>query len=198
MESYVQFLLELLRQFFGGFWTVIAGIFGGVLDVVNVVDYFAIFDKYSGGFNVLAWIIAIATILVLVAVLVGIIMFIVIYIYRRIRAREAMRNQMALVDEVGKLNAQVIRLTKEKDRILAIKAGAPDLPYMEGYANAAEGEEENSTAVKDGESRFYKLTHTKVKRERVGARDRECHPLAVAPRETCEQSKIGLASGGEI
>ncbi len=159
MESFVQFLLEVLRQFFGGFWTVISGFFGGIVDVVNVLDYFAIFDKYSGGFSVVAWILSILTVLVIIAILVAIVMLIVLLIRRRIQAHRAIANQIALVDEVGKLNQQVIRLTKEKDRILAIKAGAPDLPYINLDAAAGAGEEEeDSRILKEGESRFYKLT----------------------------------------
>ncbi|MBO5757050.1 MAG: hypothetical protein J6S28_05070, partial [Clostridia bacterium] len=119
MESYVKFLMELLRQFFGGFWTIISGFFGGILDVVNVLDYFSILDKYKGGFNVLAWILAILTVLLMIALLVAIALLIAWFVRRRIQAHKAVENQMALVDEVGKLNAQVIRLTKEKDRILA-------------------------------------------------------------------------------
>ena len=158
MESYVKFLYELLRQFFGGFWTAISGLFGGLFDVVNVLDYFAIFDKYSAGFNVLAWIIAILTVLIVIGILVAIVMFVIIFIKRRIHARKTIANQMALVDEVGKLNAQVIRLTKEKDRILAIKAGARDLPHMEFSSGSSEDEGESTSALKEGESRFYKLT----------------------------------------
>ncbi|MBO7296706.1 MAG: hypothetical protein J6V39_05555, partial [Clostridia bacterium] len=157
MESYVKFLMELLRQFFGGFWTIISGFFGGILDVVNVLDYFSILDKYKGGFNVLAWILAILTVLLMIALLVAIALLIAWFVRRRIQAHKAVENQMALVDEVGKLNAQVIRLTKEKDRILAIKAGARDLPHME-FSSSAEGDAESSSALKEGESRFYKLT----------------------------------------
>ncbi len=156
MESYVQFLFEILRQFFGGFWTVISGFFSGLLDVVNVLDYFAILDKYKGGFNVVAWILAILTILVMIALLAAFVVIIVWVIRRRIHAHKAVENQMALLDEVGKLNAQVIRLTKEKDRILAIKAGAPGLPYSGDGSGA--GGDESASVLKEGESRFYKLT----------------------------------------
>ena len=159
MESYVKFLLDMLRQFFGGFWQVISGFFGGLVDVVNVPDYLAIFDKYSEGFNGFAWVTAVLTVIVLVALLAAFVLLAIIFVKRRIHAYRSVKNQMALVDEVGKLNAQVVRLTKEKDRILAIKAGAPDLPHMEGYGNAAaEDGEEKESALKEGESRFYKLT----------------------------------------
>ena len=163
MASYVEFLYEVLKQFFGGFWSIISGIFGGLFALVDIPDYVEIFEEYSGGFNVLAWILAILTIILVIILLACIILIVAVFIRRRIRAYGAVKNQLALVEEVGKLNAQVIRLTKEKDRILALKAGAPDLPYVEGVGTSAttteEGEEGSSaSAVKEGESRFYKLT----------------------------------------
>ncbi|MBE6592733.1 MAG: hypothetical protein E7642_01920 [Ruminococcaceae bacterium] len=160
MASYVQFLYGILRQFFGGFWKVISGFFGGLFELINVPDYLNVFSEYSEGFNVAAWILAILTVLVVIALLVAIIVFIIIFVKRRIQAHQKAKNQLALVDEVGKLNAQVIRLTKEKDRILAIKAGAPDLPYTAmGDGTAAAADDEGGTnTLKEGESRFYKLT----------------------------------------
>ncbi|MBR6681169.1 MAG: hypothetical protein IKL59_07915 [Clostridia bacterium] len=159
MQSYVQFLYEILKQFFGGFWTVLSGIFGGLFALVDVPDYIEIFEEYSKGFTVIAWILAILTVLIIIALLAAMIVFVVIFVQRRIKAHQSIKNSLALVEEVGKLNAQVIRLTKEKDKILAIKAGAPDLPYVgldSGVSAAAEGE--STSALKEGESRFYKLT----------------------------------------
>ena len=72
--------------------------------------------------------------LVLVAILVALILLAVILIKKKIDNKNKLKNQIALLEEVGKLNNQVIRLTKEKDKILAIKAGAPDLPFSNyGY-----------------------------------------------------------------
>ena len=161
MASYVEFLYEVLKQFFGGFWSILSGIFSGLFAFIDVPDYIDIFEEFSGGFSVAAWILAILTILILIVLLVMMIIFVVIFIKKRIEARKKVANQLALVDEVGKLNAQVIRLTKEKDRILAIKAGAPDLPSVITSIdsnNAADEEEGATGAIKDGESRFYKLT----------------------------------------
>ena len=135
----------------------ISGVFGGLLDVVNVLDYFAIFDKFKGGFNVGGWILAILCMLILVAILVAAILLVVILIKKKIDNKNKLKNQVALLEEVGKLNNQVIRLTKEKDKILAIKAGAPDLPFS-NYGTGEGEENESDSILKDGESRFYKLT----------------------------------------
>ncbi|MBO7303264.1 MAG: hypothetical protein J6U68_03660, partial [Clostridia bacterium] len=48
--------------------------------------------------------------------------------------------------------------TKEKDKILALKAGAPDLPFSNyGSLEGVEASDDDSV-LKEGESRFYKLT----------------------------------------
>ncbi len=197
MASYVEFLYEVLKQFFGGFWTVVSGIFGGLFALVDVPDYIEIFEEFSGGFTVFAWILAILTILIVIALLATLILFAVIFIKRRIEAHKKIANQMALIDEVGKLNAQVIRLTKEKDRILAIKAGAPDLPYLGGDSVASAEGEENTSTLKEGESRFYKLTQVDAQ-YRDYDRESEVFDNEITLEEICERfrnfacSRMGL------
>ena len=161
MESFVKFLYELLAQFFGGFWKAISGVFLGAFDLVNIPAYAELVQEYGDSFGVGGWILAILCMLVLVAILVAFILLAVILIKKKIDNKNKLKNQIALLEEVGKLNNQVIRLTKEKDKILAIKAGAPDLPFSNyGYGEGeGEGDENESDSVlKDGESRFYKLT----------------------------------------
>ena len=159
MESFVKFLLELLAQFFGGFWKAISGVFLGAFDLVNIPAYAELVQEYGDGFGVGGWILAILCMLVLVAILVAFILLAVILIKKKIDNKNKLKNQIALLEEVGKLNNQVIRLTKEKDKILAIKAGAPDLPFSNyGYGEGEGDENESDSVLKDGESRFYKLT----------------------------------------
>ena len=195
MESYVQFLYELLKQFFGGFWTILSGILGGLFALVDVPDYIEIFEEYSEGFTVISWILAILSLLVIVAILVAVIILVVILIKKKIDNKNKLKNQVALLEEVGKLNNQVIRLTKEKDKILAIKAGAPDLPFS-NYGMGEEGEESDSV-LKDGESRFYKLT--KIDADYVDYdREAEVFNNEITLEEICDQfrnyacSRMGL------
>ncbi|MBQ2385453.1 MAG: hypothetical protein II292_04510, partial [Clostridia bacterium] len=109
----------------GGFWSIVAGIFGGLFALVDVPAYVGIFDEFSGGFNVAAWILAILTMVVVLALLIALVMLVIIFVKRRIRAYNAVKNQLALVEEVGKLNAQVIRLTKERTRYLPSRQARP-------------------------------------------------------------------------
>ncbi|MBE6533459.1 MAG: hypothetical protein E7678_00590 [Ruminococcaceae bacterium] len=196
MESFVKFLYELLAQFFGGFWKAISGVFGGAFDLVNVPAYAGLVQEYNSGFGVGGWILAILCMLILVAILVAAILLVVILIKKKIDNKNKLKNQVALLEEVGKLNNQVIRLTKEKDKILAIKAGAPDLPFS-NYGTG-EGEENDSDSIlKDGESRFYKLT--KIDAD-YATYDREAEEFnnEITLEEICDQfrnyacSRMGL------
>ena len=84
MESFVKFLYELLKQFFGGFWKAITGVFGGAFDLVNIPAYADLVEEYNSGFGVGGWILAILCLLVLVAILVAGIILAVILIKKKI------------------------------------------------------------------------------------------------------------------
>ena len=197
MESFVKFLLELLAQFFGGFWKAISGVFLGAFDLVNIPAYAELVREYGDGFGVGGWILAILCLLVLVAILVAFLLLIVILIKRKIDNKNKLKNQIALLEEVGKLNNQVIRLTKEKDKILAIKAGAPDLPFSNYGYGEGEAEDESDSVLKDGESRFYKLTKIDADYAEYD-REAEVFNNEITLEEICDQfrnfacSRMGL------
>ena len=199
MAAYVEFLYEILKQFFGGFWTVITGIFRGLFALVDFPSYIKIFDELSGGFNVAAWILAIVTVLVIAALLVFLIVLLVAFIRKRLENRKKLQNQHLLLSEMEKLHMQVIRLTKEKDRILAIKAGA-DTPIGDlsgfGVGNGEEEKEEDNV-LKEGESRFFKLTQIDQQYKDYD-RDAEVFDNEITLEEICERfrnfacSRMGL------
>ncbi len=164
MQAYVQFLLGVLEQFLGGFWNIIKGIGLGLWSFVDIPAYIELFRTYGGDLGVGGWILAILTLLIMLAILAGICLVIALLIRRAVRRHKALANAQELLSEVNNLNAQVVRLTKEKDRILSIKAGVPASQYVqldeyrEGTEGAPAGAEEDQTPLKEGESRFFKLT----------------------------------------
>ncbi len=163
MGAFVEFLFRVLEQFFGGLWSAISGIFIGLFALIDLPSYFEAFKMYGGDFSVIEWIFAILVMLVLLALLLGMILAVALFVKKRLDNRKKLANQRALLDEVGKLNAQVIRLTKEKDRILAIRAGVPTSALAESLENIESTEEgggtaESGTVLREGESRFFKLT----------------------------------------
>ncbi len=153
MEAYVQFLFEFVKQFFGGIWKAISNVGLGLFDMVNVGAYFEFFSEYSDGFDVLGWILAILTFIVFVALFAGMVILVVLGVRKFIRLRATKYKTEALLNEIGKLNRQVTKLSAERNKLFAkglISADSVDL--------FGEEEDNNSTKLKEGESRFYKLT----------------------------------------
>ena len=156
MDVFIKFAVDFLQTFFGSLWSGISGLFMGFIGMFNVVKYAQIFKQYSGDFGALAWILAILTVILLIAALGCIVFVIYLAIRKYIRIRTTLVSQEELLNEVGKLNHEVIKLTTEKERILAMKVSQLGLKPDEG--EFADIEEENETPLAEGESRFYKCT----------------------------------------
>ncbi len=179
MDAYVKFLYEMVNQFFGGLWKAISNIFVGLFDMINLGAYFALFAEYGSGFGVGGWILAIFTFLVFIAIFAGAIFLIVLAVKRAIKLRGAKIRQEALVDEVGRLNNQVQKLTNERNRILAKYAGAADLIDLSSDDNT-------DVTQASGESRFYKLTQIDLAYADYDASLEELN-TTITLEELCEQ-----------
>ena len=155
MDVFIKFAVDFLGTFFGQLWSGISGLFMGFIGMFNVVKYVDIFKEYCGDFNALAWILAILTVLLLIAALGCLIFVIYLAIRKYIRIRTTLVSQEELLNEVGKLNHEVAKLSMEKDKILAMKVSHLGLKPDE--SDIIE-EEENETPLTEGESRFYKCT----------------------------------------
>ena len=156
MDVFIKFAVDFLQTFFGSLWSGISGLFMGFIGMFNVVKYAQIFKQYSGDFGALAWILAILTVILLIAALGCIVFVIYLAIRKYIRIRTTLVSQEELLNEVGKLNHEVIKLSTEKERILAMKVSQLGLKPDEG--EFVDIEEENETPLTEGESRFYKCT----------------------------------------
>lgn len=152
----IDLIKQLLELFIGGFLQIWTGIFGGIAQMFNFGDYFNVIKNLSDG-NAGYWIVGILIILVVLAVLISVVWLIVRAIVRlskRIRSKNAVLDQ-DLIDEIAELQRQLVKTNIEKDRILGMKMTTG----VGGNATLSiEGEGESEEALKEGESRFYKLT----------------------------------------
>lgn len=162
MSKFIDFLLEFLEAFFGPLWSIIVSIFNAIINIFNVMNYVEVFQKYSGDFNWLAWVLAILTVILLIAALGGLVFVIYLLIRKYIRIRKTLVSQEELLNELGKLHREVINLNKEKRRILSMKVsqlglkpGDEDLTIEE---KVEEKEHKEEAAIKGGETRFFKLS----------------------------------------
>lgn len=154
MDVFVKFVAEFLETFFGSLWSGLTGLFFGIVGMFNVVRYVEIFKEYSGDFDAIAWILAILTVIVLIAALGSLVFVIYLVIRKYVRVRHTLVSQEELLNEVGKLNHEIVKLSTEKERILAMKVS--QLGLKPGESEFEEPEDE--TPIGEDESRFYKCT----------------------------------------
>ena len=121
MDVFVRFLYDFLTQFFGGLMMILRGLVEGFVQMINVGKYFDIIKSYSKDFTTVQWIMALLAALVVFLIIAFIIFIIVLLFKKYIRVRKTLVEQETLLEEVAKLNHDVLRITQEKDRILAMK-----------------------------------------------------------------------------
>ena len=161
MNIFVRFLYDFLKIFFSGFKSIFGGLFNGIKILFNIPAYFRVVKEYSEDLTVGSWILVILAVLC-VLIFLGVIVFLIYFLIRKyLRFRKSLVNQEDLLEEVADLNRDVLKLTKENDRIMAMKVS--QLGLKPGEANEIEIAEdgtvtENEGALKAGESRFSKLT----------------------------------------
>lgn len=159
------FISEFLNQFFiQGLFGIFKGIGLGIANMFNVVKYINIFKANAGNFKAVDWIVAILTVIATIAILAVIVILVVVLIKKYVRVRKTLVDQEELLNEVGNLNREIIKLSTEKERILAMKVS--QLGLKPGESPFEEHAEEEKEEKKDDEvdktaddySRFYKCT----------------------------------------
>lgn len=153
MTNFIDFLIEFLKAFFEPIWSALVGIFHAIVDIFNVMNYVEIFQRYCVEFDWLAWILAILTVLLLIGALGGLIFVVYFLIRKYIRLRKTLVSQEELLNELAKLHKEVIKLSTEKQRIMAMKVSQLGLKPGDEL-----GEDGKETVNTGGETRFFKLT----------------------------------------
>ena len=123
MGAYLDWFFAFLSVMIEGVWKIISGIFGGIFQIFNIVAYFKQFNQYKDGFGVFDWIFSILSFIMVLGIWVVIIYMLVLLVRKYVRFRRSAVGNEDLLEEVAKLHRDVIQLTKEKERILALKIG---------------------------------------------------------------------------
>ena len=172
MNDFLKWFFAFVSEILKGFGTIFSGIGKGFAQIFNIKNYIDIFKTYSANFGAVGWILAILSIILVVAVFVLIAFIIVLIIRKYIRFRHSIVSNEDLLEEIADLQRQVLKMTKEKDEIMAMKvaqmglpAGASGLSLAGGtgaYQTGEEGGEEGVQVVEDGviqtaDKRFSRL-----------------------------------------
>ncbi|MBO7341926.1 MAG: hypothetical protein J6U87_04505, partial [Clostridia bacterium] len=169
MGAFLDWFFAFLSTMIGGVWKIISGIFGGIFQIFNVLGYVDQFNKHKDGFQAVDWILSILSFLLVIAIWVIVIYMLVLLVRKYIRFRRSAVGNEDLIEEVARLHRDVMRLTREKERILALRIGQTSVPIEElnaifdedeedkGEAAQAEAEEETAAPATDVPPRFARL-----------------------------------------
>ena len=156
MDTFVRFLYEFVNQLISGIWLIFEGAFNGIKQIFNIKGYINVIRNYYADFTAPEWILAVLSILFVVGFL-GLAIYLIWLIIRKyLKFKKPAIDQEALMDEVANLNKQVVKLSKEKEEILAMKVSQLGLkPDETSEDTTMEKKEEDVDTNKD--QRFSKL-----------------------------------------
>ncbi len=164
MDGFLDWFFAFLTTMIEGVWKIISGIFGGIFQIFNIADYIAQLNSFKDGFGVLDWIFAIIAFILVIAIWVIIIFMLVLLIRKYIRFRKSKVGNEDLLEEVASLHRDVLRLTKEKERILALKIGENSISvnelnsiFDEKTGETSEGETDKTEEKGEAVPRFTRL-----------------------------------------
>lgn len=165
MDLFLKFLFEFISQFFEGLSSIFNGIVSGIVKIFNIPEYIDTVRNYSSEFSAVDWIFVFLAVLVQLALIVGIIFLIVLLFKKYVRIRKTVVEQESLLDEVAKLNKEVVKLSKEKEGILSMKVS--QLGLNPGESSEVEipvdenGNpiEEKKKDTEEVQSRFFRLSN---------------------------------------
>ena len=179
LSTYIRFLYDLFEQFFSGIINIFMGFFNGIIKMFNFKAYLKILKEYSGEFSVGQWILVGLAVLLILAFLLGIIYLVFLVIRKIFKFKKTLVEQESLLEEVAKLDRDVIRLNQEKEELYALKVSQIGLKPQESALNidmpsdvktssesgntegeVSEGEESSAEMMTEAAngSRFFKLT----------------------------------------
>ena len=152
MSGFLDWFYAFITTMVDGIWRILSGIFGGLFQIFNIVEYFEQFGSYKKGFGVVDWIFAILSFILVMAIWGIVIYMIVLAVRKYIRFRKSKVGNEDLLEEVANLHRDVLSLTKEKERILALKIGQTSVSVddlnaifreeSDAEGKAAEGDED--------------------------------------------------------
>jgi hypothetical protein len=151
MDVYSEFFLKFMKPFFEGIATIFKNLGLGLFQMFNVLNYVDVIKEYSSsmtGGGVFVIVLSILCLLVIYGVLI---FLIVLGIRRIVRYRKNIAKQEAMVDEIDRLNADIVRLKAENEKFLTMS---------DGETGNVEYDKDGKVVNKleEGESRFFKLT----------------------------------------
>ncbi|MBQ9416647.1 MAG: hypothetical protein IJU20_07400 [Clostridia bacterium] len=143
MEEYLEWFFNFLTRMLGGIWTIIKNIGIGLFTIFNVGDYINQARSMSSQFHWYHWVLVVLSMLLVYAIWVALIFLIVLGIRKYLRFRKTLVGSEDILEEMADLHRDVLRLTEEKEKILAMSVGesgisAEDIRRIFGESGSAD------------------------------------------------------------
>jgi hypothetical protein len=152
----INLVFTFLKAFLGAFYDKgIGSIFWGILHIFYNDGYKEAFANYTAQFGAGEWAVSMIFVILIFAAIIAIIVLIALGLRKLSRLGKTKVLPQDLVEECANLKKQIIKMSAEKDRILGMRVS--EIGKYTGEEEGEEGEEQEGK-IKDGESRFFKLT----------------------------------------
>ena len=158
MDGFLSWFFAFMTTMLGGVWQIFSNLFLGFVQIFNFPVYFDQLAQYQSDFGVIGWILVIFCFLLAFAVWGAVIFLAILGIRKYIRFRKTLVGNEDLLEEIADLHLDVIKLTAEKERIMALKIANTGLSLDELRAIFdEEDEKEEEEAVATEDKRFFRL-----------------------------------------
>lgn len=214
MDGFLSWAFSFLSVMLKGLWMIFSSIFLGVVQVFNLPYYIKQLRSYSGTFTALDWIMTILTFIITFAVWAILIFMLALLIRKYIRFRRTIIGNEDLLEEIADLHRDVIRLTQEKEKIMALKVGQTsisieqlneifgqrdgeplDIPGQTAPAPAGAAVPAGAVQIESGAKRFFRLSAVDEKYEYYVAPD---YDRAMNLEELCDDLRNFACSKGRL
>ena len=168
MDGFLSWFFAFITTMLGGVWQIFSNLFLGLVKIFNFPVYFDQLSQYKSDFNVLGWIFAVISFILAFAIWGALIFMAILAVRKYFRFRKTLVGNEDLLEEIADLHHDVIKLTEEKERIMALKIANTGLSLDELRAIFDE-EDEKETEEKDAlvtdNRRFFRLAAVDEKYE---------------------------------
>ena len=123
MDGFLSWFFAFVTTMFQGVWRIFSNLFSGIIQIFNLPAYFDQIQQYKHGFGVIDWILCIISLILTFTIWIMLFFMLVLIIRKYIRFRHSLVGNEDLLEEIADLHRDVIRLTKDKERIMNLKVG---------------------------------------------------------------------------
>jgi len=139
MNEFLKWFFAFISEMLKGYADIVRGFGHGIKQIFNIKNYISIFKEHSQNYSALSWVLSILAIIIVIAIYGLIIMMIVLAIRKYVRFRHSIVSNEDLLEEIAELQRKVLKMTKEKDEIMAMKVAQMGLPAGSGALSLADG-----------------------------------------------------------